>query len=504
MARGQLTSIGVSYKKPSEGDGNSIIDIIEKSAINGTAYGKVNTVQDAQTVIDALRSAPQTLYTQEKILDYENKKEQLLASAQDMMMSKANFQEEVEMQLKSSAQRNINNPRQMMAEYAQVYSEYADSYDDYINDKVLSQYGSDTTLPGDVVEFGTGLRKNASFHAGLYNAYNFADEDGNLGANAFGSSLDTNAVAMLVQTNPTTGKVSNIQYVPANEVPGGFMRTDISSNVYGSEEAAGAGQNRLPVFVQGYAVPDAKTGKVSYEARLGSLKFKGAEGSADSADEMVLKVQDVPGWFNDSEVNAIRKDGLFPNDQSFTFDAYDIPNQSLVRAGAKTYFQGGDGGLYEIKGANDTERQTNLDAYYRKWGVNSSNVRTFFADKTYLSKSDGTPRVTGSIDQNTTQVDPGMAPPAGSSNGSAPMSMGPGQTRGSGFGISDAFSFGAKQVTVATPFSPASAVADGMSGFFNRKNTPSTPVESVARTGNDVVEAGKSFFRGVGQRLGIT
>jgi len=502
MARGQLTSIGVSYKKPSEGDGNSIIDIIEKSAINGTAYGKVNTVQDAQTVIDALRLAPQTLYTQEKILDYENKKEQLLASSQDMMMSKANFQEEVEMKLKSSAQKNINNPRAMMAEYAQIYSEYADAYDGYIDDKVLRQYGSDTTLPADVVEFGTGLRKNASFHAGLYNAYNFADQDGRLGANAFGEGLDTNAVAMLVQTNPTTGKISGVRYVPANEVPGGFVRTDISSNVYGSEEAGGAGQNRLPVYAQANEVPDGEGG-ITLEARIGSLKFTGVK-KGDGGSASIMEVQDIPGWFNDAPVDSVKKDGLYLNDQSFTFDAYDIPNQSLVRAGAKTYFQGGDGGLYEIKGANDTERQTNLDAYYRKWGVNSSNVRTFFADKTYLSKSDGTPRVTGSIDQNTTQVDPGMAPPAGSSNGSAPMSMGPGQTRGSGFGISDAFAFGAKQVVAATPLGPALAVAEGVSSFFNRKNTPSAPAEPVARTGNDVVEAGKSFFRGVGQRLGIT
>jgi hypothetical protein len=509
MARGQLSFIGVSYQKPSQGDVNGMTDIIEKTAINRTAYGRVNTVQDAQTVIEALRAAPQTLYTQEKILDYENKKEQLVASAQDMMMSKDNFQETVQSKLKEAAKNNINNPRQMMAEYAQIYSEYADAYDGYIEDKVLNQYGSDTKLPADVVNFGTQLREQASFHAGLYNAYNFADSQGRLGANAFGDSLDTNAVAMVVQTNPMTGKISNVQYVPANQVPDGFMRTDIQSNVYGSEEAGGVGQNKLPVFVQANEVPDGKGG-VTLQARLGSLKFSGQK-KGEGGSATILEIQNIPGWFNDAPINSVRKDGLYLNDQSFTFDKHDIPNQSLVRAGSKTFFQGGDGGLYEIKGADDSERQANLDAYYRKWNVNPANVRTFFADKTYLSKDDGTPRVTGIIDKSTTQVDPSLSPAGISTGGSIPMSAGQGQTRGNGLGIADAFFAAANPVmapaTLATRALGQEA-ADGISSFFGVKNRPSSPDEPVtSRAGNisapDVVEAGKSFFRGVGQKLGI-
>lgn len=498
-SRGRLT--GISIPKSANGsltdaDTNRLTDIIEKAAIrDNTAYGEVRTPSEAAAVHAALSTkAPQTLYTQEKLLDYENMGHKTQAALADVNQNVDLFDSDLKAQLKDAAGSSINNMQNLIGNYAQIYTDAAEKYQANVADKVLSRYEAP---PAGVMTYLADLKKKATMYSGLYNSYQMKDASGEYGV------LDPNAYAVLVDTNPANGKISNVEIVPVGDAPAGYMRTDVGTNVFPSSDSS-VKAKQLPMYLRGEVSGTDGSGKNIYTATIGGLKFS-ATASADGSKNATLSLQrtDEGSFFHKlftpDNAPAIKSQGLFFDDTAaFQFDKNAIPDNSIVHVGSKTYFQSSGGDLFNVSGKDSNEMKANLTNFMKMKGVDPANVHDFYAAGDYVYKPDGTTKVQGAIDANLLKVGPNTQPPVSTGPTSMLDFTGTRPPTGGTMPTSTA------AIASAPPAVDSGSPLDKAASFFGgRKNTPAVPDKAVASrgntpiSGNDVIAGGESFFKKV-------
>lgn len=496
-SRGTLNFVSIPGSGVNQADENRLTDIVEKTAINKlTASGQVNTPDEAQAVAQYIeQNAPSTLYTQSKLLDYANTGAQLQSKVSDVTQNVDLFDADLKQKLLAAAQADINNPTQLVADYAAIYSDASDQYDATISNDVLDKYDAP---PSGVMQYSQTLKQKASMMASLYNSYQMANADGTYGPE------NPNGYAVLVSTNPSTGKIANVDIVDAKDVPTGYMRTDVGTDMLGSSDA-NVKSAQIPMYLQGTVSGTDSKGKSIYSAKLGGLNFQSTGvGSSDSSANAILALQRTDAGdgflhelFTPDQAGSIKKQGInLGNSQAFQFDSTDIPNNSVVHIGTKAYFQDSSGKLLPIDGTTSDEMNANLQAYYTMAGVNPQNVHDFYATSDYVANPDGSSKIGTPLSADTTSAT--TTPTTPTASGAGPVSV---------------LNFGgtpAGGTNTTTPSTQLATAAQPSTSFFaNRTNKPNKPdtapvaPEGQPINGNAVIAAGASFFKKVGSALGI-
>lgn len=476
MARPYLTGF---ITKPKAGSDAQTLDLLRKSQLSQTQTGEWSNVTDLDAYIAKLQKLPQTAKVQEEILDMQNKRLQVANKQSDLLASKGIYEQMVQDATTNAVKNNFNNPQQLLGALAAINADAADNYDQHVTNKIFQQYGSTSSIPDDILKYRTDLNDKAKTYADMFNAYNFVDQKtGEAGA------LDNKAYAVLMTTNPATGKVLNVDFVRSDKVPDGFMRTDVNFGM-------GEGAKKLPTYLKSYDIGVTEQGTKIQGARLGDFSFAGTteavkKGDDESIGKNILKIQKqsdniftrlarifLPvsaeykylGRSAERDYEQAKSKGITTS--NFSFDSTNIPDNSLVQIGSKLYYQATDGGLQEISGKDATERQSNLDNYLN--GIKQTPVGRFFADKNYLLNSDGSSRIKGTIDQNV------FTPAATTTT--------------------------PKTISYAPEITQAQALKQEMgSSFFASKNKLTAPKTAKESSGGksfvgDIIEKGKSFFR---------
>lgn len=476
MARPYLTGF---IQRPKAGGTSSAqaLDLIRKSHLSQTQGGEFANVAEIDSYIEKLKKMNQSdPKVQEEILDMENKKLQFQANQQDLISTKGVYETILQKAVSNAIKNNFNNPKDVLASLAAIYGDASANYSEQVLSKVFDKYGTTKEVPAEMLNFSKELEAKGKTYADLFNSYNFQDpQTGEIGA------LDPNGFAVLIDSNPATGKVISMDFVPTDKLPDGYLRADVPLNM-------GEGAKKLPTYLKSYDVGVTEAGTKIKGARLGNFEFAGTTEAKKKEDDKrigngILKAQKPEEsvwkslarvflpvsleykWLGRSverDYDTFKKSGVNPAN-GFEFDSTDLPGNSLVQVGSKTYYQDDNGGLMELAGSGDEAKQ-NLDTYLS--GLGKQPVGRFFADKNYLVDPQGASKVKGMIDKNV--FSPEM------SKTSAPISF--------------------------APPAPDTRMVSKTSFFANQVNRPTTPPpprETVKGKGiiGEIIDKGKSFFR---------
>ena len=480
MARGRLTGFIATPKKGTTADSKDMVDIVEKTLIkNNTAYGEVNNPSEADKVIEGLRKLPQSLYVQDKVLTWENKRAELSGKIQENVSSLEMFKSGTESQLKNIAQVSYTDIKgKLIPSYASFYTDQAAAFEDMLQEKLSVRGGG---LSAEELAYRKTLNDKANFYNSLANAYIWPNEEGKLGA-----GLNSESIAVMVDTNPATGKINNVEIVPADGSDPRFkdyMATDIKAKVSPNGDA-----ENIPMFLR-----PSKTvvgGQVTLTSRLGDKVFQAdvKNDTEEGLSKNVLKFQaeGKPGrnfvekFFRMGSAGDVKEEvqnSGFSFDNT-TFDSYDIPENSIVKIGAKTYIQPAQGQLYEIGGKTAEEKEANIGKFLsQSGGLTKDDLKVYYANRDFVYNPDGTSKTKAVIDDNFFKVGDGTLPGGTQSSIMSPPPP-PAPTN----------------VVDDSALAPQGGEAQS---FFQAKNRPTGITAAPARTANDLIEKGKGFFRSV-------
>ncbi len=478
MARGGFSGF-INTPKTATGtkaETNQYIDIVEKTLLNTqTAYGKVNTGEEADRVITGLRKLGGSMEVQERILKYENEKLGLNAKINDLQGDKDLFVSDLETTLKGVAQGSYNDIQgRLIPQYAEVYTDAASQYEDILSRKIAS-YGNAGDITGDSTAYLKELKEKADFYNQLANGYVWPDENGKLGAN-----INASEIAVLVDTNPGTGRITRVDIVSANTVPKDYLPSDVTAKTSDTQDATA-----LPMYLRAFKT--VEDGKILYTSRVGDNVFKTA-GKGEKDDNGVAvptgilkfsaQAEEGRGFFKklfrvgsagDVEEDVASK-GL--DLSGATFDAYDIPDGALVKIGSRTFAQPKQGELYEITGKTADERKQNLGRFLTGNGLNEADVKTYYASRDFIYGGNGESKIKAVIDESYFKVGNGTVP------GGNPSVVSPTPT-----------------ATTSLRFSPGNEATGESASFFSQKNRPiGLDIQTESST-PAIVEKGKGFFR---------
>ena len=476
----------------------NIVDLVVKSYLNRTQYGEFNTVEEVDGAINALKGLPQTLDVQERIADLENTKLKISAKLNDLLMEKNIFDSDLNEALTEATRANFQNPKQMIGSYAAILGDAFERYDTDIYNNVFKRYGTIDKVPAEVIDYRKKLEDKAKLYMNVFNSYNFVDPD----TNEVGL-LEPDAFAVVVDTNPASGKITRMELVPSGEVNRDiYMRTDTPLQVM-----EGMLSKKLPIYLRTFDGGISEFGKPVRSSVLGGFVYSGVDTAAKKDDVGTLgvgelKVQKegegffkglgralVPKWFGWEEnvfgraqkdvAQNLRDDGVLL--KNFQFDSADIPNGAVLRMGSRIFYSTDQNNeVLEISGKNEEAKLKNLKKYLQGVGKDPKIANMpYFVDRSFLVAPDGSSRVKGTIDENYfAPVSPSTQSVVGAST-VAPI-LTPQEIPQDTFFSSRQQSFETKTST------PAVMPAKESSGGF-----PSIP---------DIIEKGKSFFR---NKLGI-
>lgn len=478
MARTQLR--GFRYNPPGsdESRDKKVLDLLEKKYLNRTESGQFENISQIDDFLGVLNTLPQSLDVQEKTADLTNKRLQFSSRQDDILNSKALFEDDLNDKKRLVAAENYKDLPNLVAGYMNIYADAEEKLDNYIAKNVYEKYGANATIPNELIDMKNNIKDKARYYSTLqalaFNPETFA-------------TVDTDALAVKLNTNPLTGKIIDIDVVPRNEIDvKKFMQTDIKAKVYDA-----ANSPTLNYFINTGTGELLPNGKVAKTAKLGSIDFRGvganiSQGDAATMDEAVgigiLKAQnrqsgawdwiksfftESPEEVQDKAVDAAQDVGITLKD--FSFDGNDIPNGRAVRKGNKLYYQTSTGDVVGFDGKSYEERKKNAEMYIKQEGGDPSVLQSpYYADDTYFVKPDGSSKVKGSI--------------------------GP-----------DYFKVRTQPTSLNLPASPQPLAVNSeqpsATSFFesrvNRPNKPNTVSASIGGqpSAPDIIDKGKGFFR---------
>ena len=473
---------------------DQMLRIIEKAYLNRTKTGEYQTTQDVEGILEQLKRLPQSPDVMEKVADLENKKLQIGAKLNNILSEKNVFDTELQGGLDVAARQNFKNMRNLIGSYAAIYGDAAERYSSDVLGQINEQYGTAGKIPDDTLAYKKTLDNKAKFYAQLFNSYLVQDpKSGEFGA------LNTDGIAVTIDTNPTNGSINHIDIVPSGEVDGrNYMRTEVGVNVLDTLP-----NKKLPVFLRTNDVGVTSDGKTIRGSQLGNIKYTESmsekSGGTTSSGQVLAPTKEVPGFwskvnfFSDSpeetqskSVDAIKQNGISFSSSVYNYNSQDIPNGNVLRMGNRLFYSTDkDDQILEISGNNSGEKQANLTKYLQGIGKDPSNVLPYFITNDYLTAPDGNSRIQGKVDENyfSPESSPGQ-----------PTSF---------------------QTNQPSPTAEVSSVQkpQAMSGFFgggagrgaefkpvlskNRDNKPNVAGETLDGkiSTSDVIDKGKSFFR---------
>lgn len=223
------------------------------------------------------------------------------------------FRSELDEDINDIAEAFKNDPVGMIYATSDRYFQAEDEYTAVL-DLALSRMSSGQKLPNDISNFSEELEQQSDDIALLANSFSGAivDEEGN---------LDKSVAAgygYMIQTNPATGKVTNMWVQPVNSLskaPSGYSKTN--SFVDGTNIPI-----YLPTIIEGNKVM----------ARIGGITFrskKEASGGPDEIATMILEQEDTGFFFSKKESNISFGD--------LSFDKFDIPANTVLRHGLNQF-----------------------------------------------------------------------------------------------------------------------------------------------------------------------
>lgn len=472
-----------------EASSDQMIRILEKTYLNRTENGEFSNVAEIEGFIEALNKMPQTPDVMEKVADMENKRLQFGAKQNDIMNSKALFEDDLNDALRVEARNNYKDIGMLIGSYMNVYADAEEKIDQYIGDNVYKRYGSSAQVPQELIDLKNRIKDKARYYSTL-TALTSSPEGM--------ESLNTEQLAVQVQTNPLTGNIISVDVVPRGEVSKDYMQTDIKAKLDGGAPAA------IPIYINAEADKVTGLGTATKFGRLGSMEFRGVdklEGGEDEQKERKKELGDGHGigqlkaqndnvsvwaWMNpfyDSPeeiakkgLDSAREDGMTFND--FSFDGNDIPTKSLIRKGNRLYYQQENGDVSEFEGADYREKMENAKKYLGQIGVDPNKVNApLYADDVFFVAPDGSSKIKEKIGSD--YFTPAL-PSASSTSMFTPAPNSP-------------------RMTVAPESNP-----NLLSSFFGNKNRLDKPNTTVAAsTPQNIVEKGKGFFRKALDTVGL-
>lgn len=472
-----------------EASSDQMIRILEKTYLNRTANGEFSNVAEVEGFIEALNKMPQTPDVMEKVAEMENKKLQFGAKQNDIMNSKALFEDDLNDALRVEGRNNYKDIGALIGSYMNVYADAEEKIDTYISDNVYKRYGSSAQVPQEMIDLKNKIKDRARYYSTLTAL--ISSPEGM-------ASLNTEQLAVQVKTNPLTGNIISVDVVPRGEVDTKeYMQTDIKTKLAGGSPAS------IPLFINAENDKVTALGTQTRFGRLGSMEFRGVEkleGNEGEQEERKKELGDSYGvgiltaqnehvgffdWlnpFNDSEeekankgLESARKEGL--TFDSFNFDGNDIPAKSLIRKGNRLYFQQENGDVSEFEGADYREKMENAKRYLGQIGVDPNKANApLYADDVYFVAPDGSSRIKERIGAD--YFSPALPAASSTSMFNAPTST---------------------PMSVAPESNP-----NLLSSFFGNTNRPNKPDAATQTTTPSIVEAGKGFFRKALDKVGLT
>lgn len=474
----------LGFQKRSSGGGaassDQMIRILEKTYLNRTAGGEFSNEGEVQGLIDSLNKMPQTPDVMEKVADLENKKLGMKTRQNDILNSKALFEDNLNDALRVEARNNYKDLPMMIANYMNVYADAEEKIDQYIGDNVYKRYGASAQPPQELIDLKNRIKEKARYYSTLTALMQTPEGM---------SALNTDQLAVQMKTNPLTGNIISVDVVPRSGVSNKeYMQTDIKAKLAGGVPAA------IPIYINAESDKTTGLGTQTKYGRLGSMEFRGVDKLEGGKEEQSLRqgelgdgygvgqlkaqnenvgTLDWLNFFSDSPeerankgLDTARTEGMLLND--FNFDGNDIPAKSVVRKGNRLYFQQENGDVSEFDGADYREKSENAKKYMTQMGLDPNKVGApLYADDVYFVAPDGSSKIKEKIgaDYFTPALPPTPSPAA------------------------------FQQPATSTRQTMATENPGLMDSFFSNTNRLNKPNTQTQTTTPSVIEQGKGFFR---------
>lgn len=451
-----------------------------KALYLSTIGGQLRNADDARGMATFLEQAgTPTPELQIAILNAQNEAGKLESQQKAVGSSIVQLRDQLDDSLRAVMGSTRGDLNLLLSSQALTYSDMIERIDQ-MGAEVAANYGSNAQLTKDYFDFKAEIEQKANDLTNLVVQLNDP---------ILRDTFDPETMTLQVTTNPSTGVINDVKFVPRGNVDKGYVETDIRMKV---NDAVGA----IPVSINAIENGSTPAGTQRRMARLGDMKLFGTfeKSAEDDADidkgeygSYVLKADVKRGGLFRKDPEELKSGFLF---SEFRTDADDIESGAVVRRGTRLFYSADNGTLQEFGGKDYAEKVQNARSWLQTVGDTNPD-KVYYprnVSDEYLTRptADNGMRINASIGAPATR-DPMAAPTLENTGSSAFEPMQQEGTQDSFFTQNQSVEQPQPQMSVEKP------------SFFGRKNRQNKPDQAIGGQSrvSEIIDKGKSFFRNV-------